>query len=388
MHIITIIPARGGSKGIPRKNLLNLYGYPLLSYSIKASIRSDYISRTIVSTDDNEIKSIAEKYGAEVIIRPPDISGDEASSELALLHVLQTLIDRNGVIPDILVFLQCTSPLTQPEDIDAAIDKLLSSNADSCFSATPSHSFLWRVDSEGQAEGINHDPCFRKRRQDLKPQYRENGAIYVMKTEGFMKTGQRFFGKTVLSVMPPERSWEIDELFDVFVVEQLLLHQNNSKPPYRFPDPLEAIIFDFDGVFTDNQVYTAQDGGEMVRCHRGDGMGIEKLKQLNIPMLVLSKEENPVVSARCNKLGLECFQGIEKKDLFLAEWLVEKEINSDNVIYVGNDLNDLTSMHIVGCPVAVGDAVSEVKSVAKIILTRYGGMGAIRELSDLICKNR
>ncbi|KAF5083752.1 3-deoxy-manno-octulosonate cytidylyltransferase [anaerobic digester metagenome] len=387
MDIITIIPARGGSKGIPRKNLLPLLGFPLLSYAIKASIGSEYISRTIVSTDDSDIASIAVKYGAEVVIRPPDISGDEASSESALLHVLQTLIDRNEKIPDIIVFLQCTSPLMITEDIDNAIKTMLGKKADSCLSVSPSHSFLWKENSEEHAEGINHVPRFRKRRQDMEPQYRENGAIYVMKTDGFLKVRHRFFGKTALSVMPPERSWEIDESFDVLVIEQLLKQQDRDQPVSRIPYPLGAIIFDFDGVFTDNHVFIDQDGSEMVRCHRGDGMGIEKLKQLNIPMLVISKEENAVVSARCKKLGLECVHGVEKKDIFLAKWLVEKEINPDNVIYVGNDLNDLSSMHMVGCPVAVGDAVPEVKSVAKIILTRSGGMGAIRELSDLICKN-
>ncbi|WP_214036858.1 acylneuraminate cytidylyltransferase [Methanospirillum sp.] len=386
MKTTAIIPARGGSKGIPKKNLLNLCGYPLISYAIRASTRSAYISRTIVSTDDDEISSIAIKYGAEVITRPADISGDESSSESALLHVLQTLTDHGETVPDIIVFLQCTSPLTQPEDIDAAIDELISNDADSCLSVTPSHSFLWRIKQENQADGINHDPGYRPRRQEMEPQYRENGAIYVMRTEGFMKTGHRFFGKTVLSVMPPERSWEIDEPFDVLVIEQLLNQQNLDQLISKISFPIGAIIFDFDGVFTDNMVYVNQDGSETVRCHRGDGMGIERLKKLNIPMIVVSKEKNPVVSARCKKLGLECFHAIEKKEVFIEQWMEEKGINPYDVIYVGNDLNDLASMKMVGCPVAVGDAIPEVKRIAKIVLTRNGGKGAIRELSDLICK--
>ena len=103
-------------------------------------------------------------------------------------------------------------------------------------------------------------------------------------------------------------------------------------------------------------------------------------------MIVVSKEKNPVVSARCKKLGLECFHAIEKKEVFIEQWMEEKGINPYDVIYVGNDLNDLASMKMVGCPVAVGDAIPEVKRIAKIVLTRNGGKGAIRELSDLICK--
>lgn len=226
--VIAIIPARGGSKGIPRKNLSLLVGKPLISYAITAALKSKYISQVMVSTDDEEIAQVSKSYGAEVIIRPPEISGDEASSESALLHVLNTLQSWGELLPDIIVFLQCTSPLTQPEDIDAAIDKLLRSNADTCFSATPSHSFLWRVNPESLAEEINHNPRFRPRRQEMQTQYRENGAIYVMRTEGFMKARHRFFGKTVISVMTPERSWDIDEPMDLTIAESFLKYQRKK----------------------------------------------------------------------------------------------------------------------------------------------------------------
>lgn len=224
MNVITIIPARGGSKGIPQKNLSPLIGRPLISYAILAAVESRYISRVIISTDDKEIAQISQQYGAEVVFRPSEISGDEASSESALLHVLKTLKDMNK-LPDITVFLQCTSPLTLTQDIDAAIERLIEKEADSCFSATQSHSFLWQVNSNGEAIGINHDPGYRPRRQEMQTQYRENGAIYVMRTEGFMKARHRFFGKTVLSVMPPERSWDIDEPLDLIIAESFLKYQ-------------------------------------------------------------------------------------------------------------------------------------------------------------------
>jgi CMP-N-acetylneuraminic acid synthetase len=220
--IIAIIPARGGSKSIPRKNSYPLSGKPLISYTLTAVFESQYITKTYVSTDDDEIAVISKSYGAEVIIRPPEISGDEASSESALLHVLTTLKNISEPLPDLIVFLQCTSPLTLNIDINAAIERLIESDADTCFSATPSHAFIWQVESDGRVKGINHDQRYRQRRQEMEPQYRENGAIYVMKTDGFMKTGHRFFGKTVLSVMPPERSWDIDEPMDLVIVESIM----------------------------------------------------------------------------------------------------------------------------------------------------------------------
>lgn len=225
MNITAIIPARGGSKSIPRKNLSPLVGKPLISYAISVALRSRYISRVIISTDDKEIAKISKGCGAEVIIRPPEISGDEASSESALLHVLNTIKSQESFLPEIIVFLQCTSPLTLSKDIDAAIEKLLESNADSCFSATLSHAFLWSINPDGEATGINHDPRYRTRRQEMDPQYRENGAIYVMKTIGFMKAGHRFFGKTVISIMPPERSWDIDEPMDLIIADSILKNQ-------------------------------------------------------------------------------------------------------------------------------------------------------------------
>lgn len=146
----------------------------------------------------------------------------------------------------------------------------------------------------------------------------------------------------------------------------------------------DAIIFDFDGVMTDNRVFVNQEGVETVAANRSDGLGIGMLRAKNIPMLVLSKEPNRVVAQRCKKLGIECLQGIDHKHITLAAWLAERSFKAERVIYVGNDVNDLECMRFVGFPVAVGDAYPQVKQVAKLVLTQRGGHGAVRELVDLI----
>jgi CMP-N-acetylneuraminic acid synthetase len=212
MKTIAIIPARGGSKGITHKNIAPLCGQPLIAYMIKAALGSKYISEVIVSTDDHQIAAAALTNGATVRMRPQSISGDLDKSETALLDVLNT---HNS---DILVFLQCTSPLTTTEDIDGTIESLISNNADTALSVTEFHYFLW--DKSG--EGINHDKKIRLMRQEREKQYLETGAVYVMKTTEFIKHKHRFFGKTALYVTPPERVLEIDEPFDLKLAENIL----------------------------------------------------------------------------------------------------------------------------------------------------------------------
>ncbi len=222
MEVLAIIPARGGSKGLPRKNVLPLVGKPLIAWNIEAALGSKFINRVVVSTDDAEIAEIAREHGAAVIERPAALAGDSASSESALLHVLETLEKKERYQPELLVFMQCTSPLTTAPDIDRAIRKLIDENADSCLTAKRFHYFIWREDELGEAQGVNHDKRIRQLRQEREPQYEENGAVYVMKTDGFRCTKHRFFGKTVLAEMPPEHCFEIDEPVDVKIAEMLL----------------------------------------------------------------------------------------------------------------------------------------------------------------------
>lgn len=386
MNSIAIIPARGGSKGIPRKNVRLLAGKPLIAHTIECAQQSKNITRAIVSTDDPEIVAISRQYGAEVVWRPAAISGDTASSETALLHVLEHLKTTENCQPDLIVFLQCTSPLTAPEDIDGTVQVLLDEGADSAFTATPFHYFLWNKNQSGEAVEINHDKCVRPMRQEKEPQYVETGAVYVMRTEGFLRAKHRFFGKTVMHITPPERRWEIDEPVDFRVAEVLMQEQRRRQNLQALPSRISGLVMDFDGVFTDNRVIVFQDGREAVLCDRGDGLGLDRLKQLGLPLLVLSTEKNSVVQTRCEKLGISCQQGVSDKIVAIKYWIKKNNLNPSEVIYVGNDINDLACIQYVGCGVAVGDAYPKVKMSAQITLTAPGGKGAIRELCDLIIR--
>jgi CMP-N-acetylneuraminic acid synthetase len=223
-----IIPARGGSKGVPRKNIQLLAGKPLIAWTIEAALASTIIERVIVSTEDAEIAGVAQQFGAEVIWRPDEIATDTASSESALLHVLEELQTKEKYEPDLVVFLQCTSPLTLPEDIDQTVSTLLHENADSALTVTEFHGFLWQQGTKG-AVALNHDMKTRPLRQEREAQFLETGSVYVMRTEGFRRARHRFFGKVALHVMPLERCWEIDDAIDFRIAEVLLREVTGSR---------------------------------------------------------------------------------------------------------------------------------------------------------------
>ena len=144
---------------------------------------------------------------------------------------------------------------------------------------------------------------------------------------------------------------------------------------------IRCIVFDFDGVMTDNRVFVHQDGSEAVCCHRSDGLGVKWLKEKGIRLLILSTETNPVVQARANKLAIPCLQGRDNKLAALQRFAEEERLTAEEIAYVGNDVNDETCMRWVGCPIAVADAVPEIQAIAVRRTTRAGGQGVVYEIA-------
>lgn len=385
METLAIIPARGGSKGIPRKNVLPLAGKPLIAHNILAARAASRVSRVVVSTDDAEIAAVAKDYGAEVVMRPDALAGDVSRSEDALLHVLDTLEQEEAYRPDMIAFLQCTSPLTAPEDIDGTLAALEDKGADSALAVVPFHYFLWSEQGDGGADGINHDKSFRLMRQHRQPEFVETGAVYAMRAAGFREAKFRFFGKTVMHEIPVEHWQEIDEPADFRIAEERMARLARSRPAAgMLPERIAALVMDFDGVLTDDRVFVSSAGEESVACSRGDGMGIELLRKAGLAMTVLSKEQNEVVAARCRKLKLECAHGIDDKLPLLRLWLDERGIAASDAIYIGNDINDVACLEAAGCAITPADAHPAARAAADIVLSADGGRGAIRELADML----
>jgi YrbI family 3-deoxy-D-manno-octulosonate 8-phosphate phosphatase len=399
-RVLAVVPARGGSKGVPAKNLAEVGGLPLVARAVRACLGAPLVTAVAVSTDDPDIAATARTAGAEVIERPADIAGDLATSEAAVLHAMDTHEARHGCAVDAVLLVQCTSPFLTPADIDGVAAAIVEYGADSALTVAPFHGFVWReaaVPPVADGRGVNHDKAFRPRRQDRPQDLLETGAAYGMDAAGFRKAGHRFFGRTDLVHTDPARVLEIDDPHDLARARTLapLLDgagsvaaaSTSARPAQAVPrrDDVDAVVMDFDGTQTDDRVLVDSEGREFVAVHRGDGLGIGALRRDGaLKLLILSTEQNPVVAARARKLQVPVLHGIDRKDLALKQWCEEQGVAPERVLYVGNDVNDLGCFGLVGWPVAVAGAHDVVRGAARAVTTAPGGAGAIREIATWI----
>lgn len=229
MKILSIIPARGGSKGLERKNIINLLGKPLITWTIEASLNSKYITKTIVSSDDKEILSISEKYGADTILRPLNLAQDTTPTEPVIEHVLFEL-DKRMEKYDLLVLLQPTSPLRNEKDIDDAIELLVESKGTALISVEEIDSKIlkaFKKDSGGYLEGISNNSYPFMRRQDLPSVFMPNGAIYIINVKEFLVNNRLFTEKTIPYKMDSYKSFDIDTIEDLQKCEKMIKGYGN-----------------------------------------------------------------------------------------------------------------------------------------------------------------
>ena len=395
-RVVAVVPARGGSVGVPRKNLEQVGGVPLVERAVRAALAAPSVDVVVVSTDDDEIAAVAAAAGARVVQRPPGISGSTASSEAAVLHALDVLgaggPDGSGYTPDplVTVLVQCTSPFIDPADVDVAVRRVVDrvgtgSGPDVVLSVAATHEFWWRTDDDA-VRAVGHSVLHRPGRQDRDPHYRETGAFYAMRTAGLRAAGRRFFGEIGLHLVDPRTAIEIDDAHELWLARRLA--GVLPTPSWDEPVDVDAIVTDFDGVHTDDRAWIAADGTEHVAVHRGDGLGVAALRAAGVPVLVLSTERDGVVAARARKLGVDVLHGVDDKEAALREWLSVNRLDPARVAYLGNDVNDLPALRLVGWPLAVADARDEVRSVARRVLARPGGHGAVRELAELVLAAR
>ncbi|WP_031477715.1 N-acylneuraminate cytidylyltransferase [Streptomyces bicolor] len=396
-RVLAVIPARGGSKGVPAKNLMPVGGVPLVARAVRECRASRLVTDVVVSTDDQGIAAAARQAGAEVVLRPAAIAGDTATSEAAVLHAMDAHEALHGAPVDVVLLVQCTSPFIIREDLDGVVKAIVANGADTALTVAPFHGFVWRHgdDDAAAAEteraattggyGVNHDKTFRPRRQDRPQDFLETGAAYAMDARGFREHKHRFFGRTELVRTDPARVLEIDDPHDLARARALAPLFDADRPgALPTTDDIDAVVLDFDGTQTDDRVLIDADGKEFVSVHRGDGLGIAALRKSGLKMLILSTEQNPVVAARARKLQIPVLHGIDRKDLALKQWCEEQGIAPERVLYVGNDVNDLPCFALVGWPVAVASAHDVVRGAARAVTATSGGDGAIREIASWI----
>lgn len=225
--VVAIIPARGGSKRMPAKNRAAIAGVPLVTHSIRHARGASCVSEVLVSTDDEQIAAIAAAEGAEPIIRPVELSHDTATSESALVHALDVRLEHGRSEPDLVVFLQCTSPVRTTDDIDRAVATLTSSQADSLFSGCENTQLIWSIGANG-LRSINYDYHCRRREQDMERQIRENGSIYVFKPWVLREQGNRLGGRIACYEMDYWSSFQIDTPKDLELCEWILERHHRS----------------------------------------------------------------------------------------------------------------------------------------------------------------
>jgi len=398
-EVLAIIPARSGSKGIPRKNIRPFAGYPLIAYSIAAALQAETVTRMIVTTDDEEIAEVARQYGGEApFLRPAELAGDRTLDLPVFQHALVWLAEHENYHPEAIVHLRPTTPLRSPDLVDRAVRVLLDHpEADSVRGLTPAHQNpfkMWLMDDEElpihpliNLPGI--DEPYNVPRQILPTAYFHNGLIDIIRTATIMELNS-MSGKTILPVMfDPGYDIDLDTPNDWRRAEERVMRGAPlmvwpGEPRRPIPEKVQLLMLDFDGVLTDNRVWVDENGRELVAANRSDSLGVNMLRQAGVDVMVISMETNPVVAARCRKMKISYIQSENDKQTAIQKVMEERRIDPAQVVYLGNDVNDLPCFPLVGWAVAVADALPEVARQADFVLSRPGGHAAVRELCDLI----
>lgn len=397
--VLAIVPARGGSKSIPRKNARSFAGHPLVAYSIEAGLQARRVDRVIVSTDDPDIADIARQYGAEVpFMRPAELARDETVDLPVFEHALRWIEENEGTQPRAVVQLRPTSPLRPIGLVDRAVERLLADErADSARGVVPSGQNpykMWRKTDEDRLQPLLIDgppEAYNQPRQTLPPTYWQTGHVDVIRPATILEKGS-MSGDYILGIeIDPRYAVDIDTESDWRRAETLLLDGDlDCVDPTRqrrpLPSSVKLVVLDFDGVLTDNRVWVDGEGHESVAANRSDGWGIARLREAGVKVVVLSTETDPVVSARCRKLGIEAVQGVKDKPPALRALLAKHDVQAPEAIYVGNDSNDTACFPMVGWAAAPADGHPTARRAADRVLTASGGHGAVRELCDLLLR--
>lgn len=377
-RVVAVVPLRGGSKSIPRKNVRLIAGRPLCAWALQAALRARGVDEVWISTDDREIREVAVAVDPRVHLldRPAALARDDSSTESVLLHLAR------HVAFDWLVTLQATSPLTSPADVERGLDQVARRRLDSLFTGTRLRRFLW----SDAGKPLNYDPLRRPRRQQFAGTLMENGAFYVTKRSVLEKARCRLGGRMGVLEMGVETAVELDEPEDWAVVERLLLGRTPLGERLR---AVRGLVLDVDGVLTDGAMYYGPEGEELKRFHTRDGHGLVGLRAAGLPIAFLTREPTPFAAARARKLGIEdVISGCGDKAEGLATIAARWGLRPSDLAYVGDDEVDLPALRTAGLAVAPSDAAEVARRAAHFVTRAAGGAGAVRELCDALTEAR
>jgi N-acylneuraminate cytidylyltransferase len=384
---VAFIPVRGGSKSIPLKNIKPISGKPLVYWTVKAACGCKCIDKVYVATDSKKIRETVESFKCgidsglfekvEVIGRSAESASDTASTEFAMLEFA------NDYDFDNIALVQATSPLLQAEDLDRGFKAFESEGTDSVLSVVRQKRFHWKNDENGYAHPSNYDVFHRPRRQEFDGYLVENGAFYICSKADLIKYQNRVFGNIKAVEMSEDTFFEIDEPSDWLIIEALM-KKNNVYSPTDIPE-IKMFLTDCDGCLTDGGMYYSERGDELKKFNTRDGMGFSLLRQKGIVTGIVTSENVELNRRRAEKLKLDILEaGCKDKLCALKRICEERDIQLNNVCYVGDDINDIEVIKAVGYGCCPADALPAVKEHADYVALSKGGEGVIREIAEII----
>lgn len=382
---VAFIPVRGGSKSIPLKNIKPISGKPLVYWTVKAACGCKYIDKVFVATDSDKIKETVEcfKEGseaelfkkAEVIGRSAESASDTASTEFAMLEFADKMEFDN------IVLVQATSPLLVSSDLDRGFEAFGEENVDSVLSVVRQKRFHWGNDENGFAHPTNYDVFHRPRRQEFDGYLVENGAFYISSKEDLLKSKNRVSGNIKAVEMNEDTFFEIDEPSDWVIIEALM-KKNGITAPKEIPE-IKMFLTDCDGCLTDGGMYYSEHGDELKKFNTRDGMGFALLRNKGIVTGIVTSENVDLNRRRAQKLKLDVLEAGCKDKVAAVKTLCEKyNISLENVAYIGDDINDLDVIKMVGYGCCPADAMPQVRDAARYVTKAKGGEGVIREVVE------
>lgn len=388
---VAFIPVRGGSKSIPLKNIKLINGKPLVYWTIKAACGCKYIDRVYVATDNGRIRETVESFKrgmdaqlfskAIVIERSAESASDTASTEFAMLEFADNYDFDN------IVLIQATSPLLASKDLNRGFEIFQKEDVDSVLSVVKQKRFHWKNDEKGFAHPTNYNVFNRPRRQEFDGYMVENGAFYISSKADLLKTKNRVSGNIKAVEMNEDTFFEIDEPSDWIIVEALM-KKNGFEASNKIPE-IKMFLTDCDGCLTDAGMYYSEKGDELKKFNARDGMGFKLLRENGIITGIITSENMELNHRRAEKLKLDILEaGCTDKASVVKKICQERGIDLENVVYVGDDINDLGLIELAGYGCCPADAIPEVKAKASYVAKANGGAGVIREIVDRILMDR
>lgn len=387
---VAYIPVRGGSKSIPLKNIKPIAGKPLVYWTVKAACGCKYIDRVYVATDSDKIRETVEGFKSaagsdifnklEVIDRSAESASDTASTEFAMLEFASHYDFDN------IVLVQATSPLLTSEDLDRGFEAFDAEGTDSVLSVVRQKRFHWAVNDLGYAHPTNYDVFHRPRRQEFDGYLVENGAFYISSKEDLLKSNNRVSGNIKAVEMNEDTFFEIDEPSDWMIIEALM-KKNGLSEPTAIPE-IKMLLTDCDGCLTDGGMYYSEQGDELKKFNTRDGVGFALLREKGIVTGILTSESVDLNRRRADKLHLDILEaGCKDKYSALQKICQERSIDPANVAYIGDDINDLAVIKMVGYGCCPADAIPQVKEASAYVTRAKGGEGVVREVVDKVLGN-